>query len=48
MICDWMLEQTKMLHYRPILFLANLIATLIHYPFTVPLPGLADWFAFLE
>ena len=25
-----------------------IIATLIHYPFTVPLPGLADWFAFLD
>ena len=24
------------------------IATLIHYPFTVALPGLTDWSAFLE
>ena len=28
--------------------LAKLMATLIHYPFTVPLPGLANWSAFLE
>ena len=27
--------------------LAQLIATLIHYPCTVALPGLADWSAFL-
>ena len=26
---------------------ATVIATCIQYPFTVPLPGLADWFAFL-
>ena len=25
-----------------------LIATLIYYPFTLPLPGLADWSAFPE
>ena len=28
--------------------LAQLIATLIHYPFAVPLPDLTDWSAFLE
>ena len=26
--------------------LAQLMATLIHYPITVPLPGLANWSAF--
>ena len=26
---------------------AQLIAVLIHYPFTVPLPRLANWSAFL-
>ena len=25
-----------------------LVVTLIHYPFTMPLPGLTDWSAFLE
>ena len=30
------------------ILLAQLIATLIQYPFTVPLQGLTDWSAFLE
>ena len=29
-------------------FIGPVNATLIHYPFTVPLPGLANWSAFLE
>ena len=28
--------------------LLQLIATLIYYPYTVPLPALANWYAFLE
>ena len=30
------------------ILLSQLIATLIHYPCVVALPGLADWSAFLE
>ena len=41
-ICGWILETDR------IVTLAQLIATLIHYPFTVALPGLADWSVFLE
>ena len=29
-------------------FLAQLMATLVHYTYTVPSPGLVDWSAFLE
>ena len=29
-------------------FMAQLMATLIHYTFTLPLSGLVDWSAFLE
>ena len=39
---------TKLSHYAYFILLAQLIATLILYPFTVPLPGLANWSAFLE
>ena len=30
------------------ILLAQLIATLVHYAYIVPLPGLVDWSAFLE
>ena len=29
-------------------FIGQLMATLVHYTYTVPLPGLANWSAFLE
>ena len=37
-----------MSHLANCTFLAQLIATLIHYPCTVAIPGLAAWSAFLE
>ena len=37
-----------MSHLAYFILLAQLIATLIHYPCTVALPDLADWSAFLE
>ena len=37
-----------MSHLTYSILLAQLIATLIHYPCTVVLPGLADWSVFLE
>ena len=37
-----------MSHLANCTFLAQLIATLIHYPCTVAIPGLAACFAFLE
>ena len=47
-VCDWILETNQ--NFTPGLFhfIAKLMATLIHCPFTVPLPGLANWFAFLK
>ena len=30
------------------ILLAQLMATLVHYTFTVPVSGLVDWSAFLE
>ena len=30
------------------ILLAKLMATLVHYAYTLPLPGLVDWSAFLE
>ena len=39
---------TKLSHLAYSILLAQLIATLIHYPCTVALTGLADWSAFLE
>ena len=36
-----------MSHLANCTFLAQLIATLIHYPCTVAIPGLAAWSAFL-
>ena len=49
-ICDWMLENQPNCHTGLFLFnlLTQLIATLIHYSFTMPLPGLTDWSAFLQ
>ena len=45
-ICDWILA--KMLHLAYSILLAQLIVSLIRYPCTVVLTGLADWSAFLE
>ena len=44
-ICDWMLENRLNCHTRPIysILLAQLMATLVHYIYIVPLPGLVDW-----
>ena len=39
---------TEMVHLANCIFLAQLIATLIHYPCTVAILGLADWSAFLQ
>ena len=39
---------SNMSHLAYSILLAQLIATLMHYPFTVPLPGFANWSAFLE
>ena len=36
---------TKISHQAYAISLTQLMATLIHYPFTVVLPGLADWFS---
>ena len=42
-ICDWILENRSNCHTRPIPFyLAQPMATLEHYTYTVPLPGLAN------
>ena len=41
-------KPTKMSHFANYTFLAQLIATFIHYPCTVAIPGLAAWSAFLE
>ena len=49
-ICDWILENRPNCHTKPsysILF-AHLMATLVYYTYTVQLPGLVDWSAFLE
>ena len=40
-------KPTKLSHLAYSILLAQLIATLIHYPCTVALAGLADWSAFL-
>ena len=49
-ICDWILENRPNCHTGPIPFYwpMQLMATLIHYTFTLPLSGLVDWSAFLE
>ena len=39
---------TKLSHWANSIILAQLMATLVHYTYTVPLPGLIDWSAFLE
>ena len=41
-------KPTKLLHLAYSILLAQLIASLIHYPCTVALTGLTDWSAFLE
>ena len=48
-ICDWILKKpTELLHWAYSILLAQLMATLVHYTYIVPLPGLVDWSAFLE
>ena len=49
-VCMWLDfgKPNELSHKAYFILLAQLITTLIHYPFTVPLPGLADWCAFLE
>ena len=39
---------TELSHLAYSIILAELIATLVHYTYTVQLPGLVDWSAFLE
>ena len=39
---------TKLSHLAYSILLAQLIGTLIHYPFTMPLAGLDNWSALLE
>ena len=46
-ICDWSLENWPIVTQGLFHFIVLAIATLMHYSFTVPLPGLADWSAFL-
>ena len=41
-------EISKISHLAYFILLAQLIATLIHYPCNVALTGLAEWSAFLE
>ena len=41
-------KPTELSHWDYFILLAQLIATLVHYPYTVALPGLADLTAFLE
>ena len=46
--CDWILKNRPNCHTRSINFilLSQLMATLKHYTYTVPLPDLVDWSAF--
>ena len=39
---------TELSHWAYSILLAQLMATLVRYTYTVPLPGLVDWSAFLE
>ena len=41
-------KPTELSHWAYSILLAQLMATLIHYTFTLPLSGLVDWSAFLE
>ena len=41
-------KPTELSHWAYSILLAQLMATLIHYTFTLSLPGLVDWSAFLE
>ena len=41
-------KPTEMSHGAYSILLAQLMATLIHYTFTLPLSGLVDWFPYLE
>ena len=41
-------KPTKLSQQTYSILLAQLVAALIHYPFTVPFSGLADWSAFIE
>ena len=40
--------RAKITHLITFILLAQLMAALVHYAYTVPLPGLIDWSAFLE
>ena len=41
-------KPTELSHWAYSILLAQLMATLIHYTFTLPLSGLVDWSAFLK
>ena len=41
-------KPTKLSQQTYSILLAQLVATLIHHPFTVPLSGYAEWSAFIE
>ena len=41
-------KPTELSHWAYSILLAQLMATLIHYTFTLPLSGFVDWSAFLE
>ena len=41
-------KPTELSHWAYSILLAQLMATLVHYTYTVPLPGLVNWSAFLE
>ena len=47
-ICDWILENQLKCHTWPFHFIGPANSHTLHYPCTVALPGLADWFTFLE
>ena len=41
-------KPTELSHWVYSILLAQLMATFVHYTYTLPLPGLVDWSAFLE
>ena len=41
-------KPTKLSHWAYSILFAQLMSTFVHYTYTVPLPGLVDWSAFLE
>ena len=42
------LKTNQLSHLAYSILMTHPMAILIHYPFTVPLPGLVNWSAFLE